>query len=171
MLLESWLDPILTLTRLDPPGAGPVMRSDLIRHLAALLGEDHPPPRLGKDALPVGLDALLAPALFQRGADGPVHIDGRGVVVMSLSGKHEAYDPAPLERVQDFDMPLIWICRYNAMSRQTALKQGPLDTEDAAPGGSQPAGQYRRQWRRYPQPVRRPHGGAHRRDRGPHRSG
>ena len=120
-MLESWFDPILTLTRIDPPGEGTVHHSDLVHSLAALLGEDRPPPRLGTGALPVGLDALLAPALFQHGAGGPVHVDDRTVAVMTLSGEREAYHPAPLEGLQDLDLPLIWITRYNALSQQTAL--------------------------------------------------
>ncbi|WP_170565616.1 hypothetical protein [Ruegeria atlantica] len=120
-LLESWFDPILALDRIDPPQTGPVFNPDLVRILAALLGENRPAPRLGTGALPVGLDALLAPALFQRSAGGPVRIGDRPLAVMTLSGEREAYLPAPLERVQDLDLPLIWITRHQAMSKQAAL--------------------------------------------------
>ena len=124
-LVESWLDPILALDRIDPPQEGvqdePVFTPELPRLLAGLLGEDRPSPRLTTNALPVGLDALLSPALFQSSAGGPVRIGDRPVAVMTLSGEREAYVQAALEDLQDLDLPLIWITRHQAMSKQTAL--------------------------------------------------
>ncbi|WP_419738620.1 hypothetical protein [Ruegeria sp.] len=119
--LESWLDPILSLSRIDPAGTGSVQNCDLVAHLAALLGEDRPAPRLDMAGPPVGLDALLAPDLIQHRAGGPVQIGDRPLAVMSLAGEREAYHPAPLDNLLNLDLPLIWITRHRATSRQTAL--------------------------------------------------
>ena len=121
--LESWLDPILSLSRIDPAGASSVQPCEMVTHLAALLGEDRPAPRLDMTGPPVGLDALLAPDLVQHRAGGPVQIGDRPLTVMSLSGEREAYRPAPLDGILDLDMALIWITRHRAISRQTALSK------------------------------------------------
>ena len=149
-LVESWLDPILALTRIDPAqndarqtgpaqdgdetgpdqdGAdqngphqnSPVFTPEMPGLLAGLLGEDRPAPRLTARTLPVGLDALLSPALFQSSAGGAVRIGDRPAAVMTLSGEREAYMPSALDALQDLDLPLIWITRYQAMSKQSAL--------------------------------------------------
>ena len=120
-VLESWLHPILALTRVDPPDTDPVFAPELLRDLASLLGEDRPPLRLRTNTLPIALDALLAPSLYQRNASAPPRIGDRPLAVLTLTGEREAYLPSPLEGLQDFDLPLLWVTRHQAMSKQSAL--------------------------------------------------
>ena len=124
--VESWIDPVLGLRRIDAPGsAGPETEysADIVQDLAALLGQDRAAPRIDSTTLPVGLDALLAPAVRQGRVGGPLHVDGRRLAVMTLAGEREVYRPAPLEPIQNLALPLIWISRYRALSPRSALAE------------------------------------------------
>ncbi len=119
-LIEGWFDPVLGLTRADAPSDTPYP-AEIIRKLAGLAGVPRPAPRLG--GLPIALDALIAPDLDQRHADGPITCSGRPLAVMTLSGEREDYAPAPLEPLQNLPLAFTWVTRYRALSRGGARRK------------------------------------------------
>ncbi len=118
-LLETRLDHILGLTRLDRTEEDGGLRSELCAHLSALAGTPRPAPRIDPDTLPVGLDALF-PDCVQERLSGPLRVSGRPLACLTIEGLRETYPLAPLAALQDVPMPFAWVTRFAAMSPQTA---------------------------------------------------
>ena len=118
--IEGWLDPVLGLERIDGTatdhtGAPP---AEILCRLADLAGTPRSAPRLA--GLPIALDALIAPELYQPVTSGPVICSGGRLAVMSLCGEREQYAPAPLEPLQNLALPFTWVTRYGAYSQGEA---------------------------------------------------
>ena len=118
-LLEGWLSPILGLTRVDGQRHSHRPPTSIVSELGKLAQSPRAAdPRLA--ALPVALDALLAPDVQQPRANGPMYCSGKQLLVMTLTGEREDYRPSPLQPLQDLDIGFTWITRYQGFSRTQA---------------------------------------------------
>ena len=112
--IEGWIDPVLGLARVDAEGVSADPPAAIIGLLADLVGTPRSAPRLA--GLPIALDALIAPALYQPRLTGPLISSGHPLAVLSLTGERERYGPAPLEPLQNLAAPFTWVTRYSAYS-------------------------------------------------------
>ncbi|MCY4288578.1 MAG: hypothetical protein OXC63_08295 [Aestuariivita sp.] len=118
-IIESWLQDLLGLTRIDGARQANRPPTSIVSELGKLVQSPRAnDPRLAE--LPVALDALLAPEVLQPRATGPMYCSGKQMTVMTLMGEREEYRPSPLEPLQNLDIGFTWVTRYQALSRTEA---------------------------------------------------